>query len=159
MPAPAAREIRCGIQRTLDVLGEKWTLLLVREALWGKTRFAEFRDRLGIAPDVLSDRLRKLVEAGVFERRAYREDGERERDEYLLTPTGRELAPVLSALSRWGDAHLPSGHGPASDFRAIATGEPVRLAFVAGDGHLLGPDDVELVPGPGALSDPRVRNR
>ncbi|MEO8262531.1 MAG: helix-turn-helix domain-containing protein [Pseudolysinimonas sp.] len=159
MPASSAREIRCGIQRTLDVLGEKWTLLLVREALWGKTRFAEFRVRLGIAPDVLTDRLNKLVDAGVLERRPYREAGEREREEYVLTSTGRALAPVLSALSGWGDAYLPTGHGPASDFRETATGAPVQLAFATRDGHLLEPDAVELVPGPGALSDPRVRIR
>jgi len=159
MTTTAAREIRCGIQRTLDVLGEKWTLLLVREALWGKTRFAEFRDRLGIAPDVLTDRLTKLVDAGVFERHPYRDEGSRQREEYLITPTGRDLAPVLSALSGWGDSYLPTGHGPASDFRETANGEPVRLAFVTADGRLLTPDDVELVPGPGALSDPRVRTR
>lgn len=147
------------MQRSLDLLGEKWTLLIVREALWGKTRFAEFRERLGVAPDVLTDRLRKLVDLGVLDRSPYRDAGEREREEYVLTDTGRDLAPVLSALAGWGDTHLPSGHGHASDFAETATGRPVRLAFVTEDGRLLSPDDVELVPGPGALTDPRVTTR
>ena len=98
---------RCSIARSLEVLGQKWSLLIVREAMWGRTRFAEFRARLGVAPDVLTDRLGRLVDAGILERRPYREDGEREREEYVLTDAGRALLPVLAAMSAWGDEYRP----------------------------------------------------
>ena len=84
-PAVNTSTERCSIARSLEVLGQKWSLLIVREAMWGRTRFAEFRARLGVAPDVLTDRLGRLVDAGILERRPYREDGEREREEYVLS--------------------------------------------------------------------------
>ncbi len=82
---------RCSIARSLEVVGQKWSLLILREAFWGRTRFAEFRARLGVAPDVLTDRLGRLVDAGILQRRPYREDGEREREEYVLTEAGPAL--------------------------------------------------------------------
>ena len=97
----------CSIARTLGAVGERWTLLILREASLGATRFAEFRDRLGVAPDVLSDRLATLVTYGVMAREPYREPGARSRSAYQLTPAGRELQVVLSALQQWGDEHLP----------------------------------------------------
>src|SRR5437660_2974975 len=90
-------EDACSIARTLGVVGERWTFLILREAFLGATRFAEFRDRLGVAPDVLSDRLATLVEFGVMAREPYREPGARSRFAYRLTPAGRELQVVLSA--------------------------------------------------------------
>lgn len=147
------REQRCAIARSLEVLGEKWTLLVVREACWGRTRFSEFREALGVAPDVLADRLATLVEIGVMERRPYRVDGGRQREEYVLTPAGDDLRLVLGALSAWGDEHRP-GTGRGSTFVEAATGEPVRLTFVTTGGRTLGPDEVaavrptgDLVPG------------
>ena len=89
--APGAE--RCSIARSLEVLGQKWSLLIVREAMWGRTRFAEFRARLGVAPDVLTDRLGRLVDAGILERSPYRDDGEREREEYVLTHAGKRCSP------------------------------------------------------------------
>lgn len=145
-----AVDTRCSIARSLEVLGQKWSLLIVREALAGRTRYAEFRARLGIAPDVLSDRLSTLVEHGILERRAYREAGERERDEYVLTDAGRDLTPVLVAMLDWGDEHRPTGFGPAALHVEAATGEPVRMAFVTGDGREVAPRDVALTRGPGA---------
>ncbi|MCX2749823.1 helix-turn-helix domain-containing protein [Arthrobacter sp. MI7-26] len=103
---------QCGIARSLEVLGEKWTLLVVRDVRLGFTRFSDIRERLGVAPDVLADRLAKLVDLGVLERRAYRDQGTRTRDEYKLTPSGEELVPVLAALRGWGDRHLPNGLPP-----------------------------------------------
>ncbi|MEZ0446602.1 winged helix-turn-helix transcriptional regulator [Cellulomonas sp. ICMP 17802] len=141
---------RCSIARSLEVLGQKWTLLIVREALAGRTRYAEFRARLGIAPDVLADRLGTLVEHGILERRAYREAGEREREEYVLTEAGRELTPVLVAMLEWGDEHRPTGYGSAALPVDTATGRSVRLAFVADDGREVAAHDVALVRGPGA---------
>jgi len=152
--ALTARNPRCSIARSLEVLGEKWTLLIVREAFWGRTRFAQFRERLGIAPDVLADRLATLVEAGVFERRAYRAEGEREREEYVLTAEGRALQPVLAAFAQWGDQYRPTGFGPAAEYREIGSGRPVRVAFVDPDGHEVADDAVAVVRGPGALPLP-----
>jgi DNA-binding HxlR family transcriptional regulator len=149
--ALTARNPRCSIARSLEVLGEKWTLLIVREAFFGRTRFAEFRERLGVAPDVLADRLGTLVEAGVFERRPYREAGEREREEYVLTEEGRALLPVLGAFVQWGDAYRPTGFGPATRYTDGRSGEAVRLAFVDPTGREVALDDVTVVKGPGAL--------
>lgn len=147
---PKETNARCSVARSLDVLGERWALLIVREAFFGRTRFAELRDALGVAPDVLTARLKRLVEAGVLERRAYREPGARERHSYHLTPAGRDLALVLGAIQQWGDAHAPSGHGPA---RLMRTGDdaPVRVAFVDADGREVDPADVRSIPGPGVL--------
>ena len=91
-------ESSCSIARSLGVLGERWTFLILRDAFLGKTRFAEFRESLGVAPDVLSDRLATLVSHGVMEREPYQEPGARSRSGYRLTPAGRELHVVLSAL-------------------------------------------------------------
>jgi DNA-binding HxlR family transcriptional regulator len=150
-------EIRCSIARTLEVVGDKWSLLVVREAFWGRTRFGEFRERLGVAPDILADRLRKLVEWGIFDVRAYRESGSRPRDEYVLTDRGRDLAPVLAALTAWGDTHRPTPHGPASSFVDSASGRAVTASLVDADLRPVEPRLVELIPGPGARTDPRVR--
>lgn len=136
---------RCSIGRSLEVVGQKWCLLVVREAFLGVTRFADFRRRLGVAPDVLSARLAALVEHGVLERRRYREPGERERDEYVLTPAGEDLLPVLSAMLAWGDAHRPTGRPPVGVSVDRSTGEPVRLAHVRADGTVLEADAVRLV--------------
>lgn len=150
--ALTARNPRCSIARSLEVLGERWTLLVVREAFWGRTRFAEIRDRLGIAPDVLADRLTTLVDAGVLRRRPYRDAGEREREEYVLTEEGHALVPVLAAFVQWGDEFLPTGFGPASLFVDARTGERVHLAFVDASGAEVPSADVHVVRGPGALS-------
>ncbi|GHS85985.1 HxlR family transcriptional regulator [Actinomycetota bacterium] len=146
------KDTRCSIARTLEVVGEKWTLLIVREAFWGRTRFSEFRAALGIAPDVLTCRLATLVEHGVLARQAYREDGARERAEYVLTPAGRELKVVLAALAQWGDEHRPTGFGPAALYVDPDTSERASLQFVRPDGSTLDPDDVSIVRGPGSVT-------
>ncbi len=142
---------RCSIARTLEVVGERWSLLVVREAFRGRTRFAEFRDALGIASDVLTARLRTLVEAGILERRPYQDAGARERYSYHLTPAGVDLRLVLGALQQWGDVHRPSGFGPAAILRSTRDGGTARVAFVDGDDRAVPVTDVVSVPGPGAL--------
>lgn len=135
------------------MLGQKWSLLIVREAMWGRTRFSQFREQLGVAPDVLTDRLARLVEAGVLTRSTYRDDGAREREEYLLTPAGHALRPVLAAFVQWGDEYRPTEFGPAATYVDDATGEPVRLAFVTASDRVVPADDVATLPGPGAVPD------
>ena len=150
MATTTGRDTRCSIARSLEVLGEKWTLLVVREASWGRTRFSEFRDALGVAPDVLADRLATLVEAGVLERRPYREDGGRRREEYVLTAAGDDLRLVLAALQAWGDEHRPLPDRRGARFVETASGEPVTLTFVSPDGRQLPPGTVTAVR-PGAV--------
>ncbi len=138
------RDEPCSISRSLDVLGERWTFLIIREALSGTTRFADFRALLGIAPDVLTNRLATLVSAGVLEKVPYREDGTRQRYEYRLTDAGRELQIVLGALQQWGDAHRPNPAGPTMLRRTVEGDRPVRVAFVDDRDQPLEPAAVEF---------------
>ena len=112
------------------MLGENWTFLILREALTGTTRFAEFRSALGVAADLLSRRLATLVEYGVMDKVPYQEPGSRVRYEYRLTDAGRELEVVLGALQQWGDKHLPRAEGPSIQRRAMRTDRPVHVAFI-----------------------------
>ena len=121
---------RCPIARSLDVLGEKWTLMVVRDALAGSTRFTQFQRSLGIPREVLTARLGSLVEGGVLERHAYKPEGGRARDEYVLTDAGRDLSLVLLALGGWADRHRPSERTSDLDFVDAASGEPVEAVAV-----------------------------
>ncbi|WP_165362679.1 MULTISPECIES: winged helix-turn-helix transcriptional regulator [Promicromonospora] len=149
---PREANARCSVARSLEILGEKWALLIVREAFFGVTRFADFRAHLGVAPDVLTARLEKLVDGGVLERRPYRDQGQRQRDEYVLTEAGAALKTVLAAFVAWGDVHRPSGFGPSVVYVEETTEKPVRVAFLSDDGQELAPEQVTTVPGPGWLS-------
>src|SRR6202047_248328 len=97
----------CPIQRTVEVVGTKSALLILREAYYGTTRFADFCGRVGITRAAAAARLDELVEAGLLTRRPYREPGQRTRDEYLLTAAGTDFMPVVWALFQWGQQHLP----------------------------------------------------
>lgn len=125
-------EDRCPIARSLDVLGEKWTLMIVRDALAGATKFSEFQASLKVPRDVLADRLETLVEGGVLVRRPYKPESGRTRDEYVLTSAGRELSLVLLALGNWADRNRPCPRTPTLEFVETATGERVRPAAVTG---------------------------
>ena len=135
----------CAIARSLGVLGERWTFLILREATLGVTRFAQFRDSLGIAPDVLTERLATLVEYGVLERVAYQEPGSRSRSAYILTPVGRQLAVVLAALQQWGDEHLPWPEGPSMLRRVRDSDRPVHVGFVDDRGREVPAEDVAMI--------------
>jgi DNA-binding HxlR family transcriptional regulator len=135
----------CSIARSLGVLGERWTILILREALSGTTRFADFRTALGVAADVLSDRLATLVSAGVMVREAYQEPGSRSRFGYHLTDAGRELQLVLGSLQQWGDRHLPRPDGPTVQRRSVPTDRPVHVAFIDDEGCQIPPAEVTPV--------------
>src|SRR5215469_998146 len=146
-------ESTCSIARSLGVLGERWTFLILREALLGATRFAEFRDKLGAAPDVLSDRLATLVEYGVMEREPYQEPGARPRLGYKLTPAGEELLVVLAALQQWGDEHLPRPEGPSMLRRVRGTDCPVHVGYLNDQGREVPLADVAVIPASSSVHD------
>jgi DNA-binding HxlR family transcriptional regulator len=136
----------CSIARTLGVVGDRWTLLVVRDIALGLYRFDELLDSLGVASNVLTGRLNRLVDEGVLERVPYRERPR--RFEYRLTKKGRELGVALLALMQWGDRHLSDK--PPRIARRRSDRAPVSVRIVAKDGSPVAADDLELVPGPGA---------
>ena len=136
----------CPVQSTLDLVGEKWTLLILREAsFFEATRFGEFRANLGIASDVLTERLATLVDHGVMEKVPYQEPGSRPRDSYVLTDAGRELSPILGALQQWGDRNLPWPAGPTVIRRLGDSDREAHVAFVDERGREVEIDAVKMV--------------
>ncbi|MGB2918803.1 MAG: helix-turn-helix domain-containing protein [Mycobacterium sp.] len=99
---------QCPIEKTIELLGAKSAMLMLREAYYGTTRFEDFWRRVGVTKAAASARLSDLVEAGLLERRPYREPGQRSRDEYVLTPAGVDFMPVVWAMFAWGQRHLPA---------------------------------------------------
>ena len=137
---------QCSVGRSATILGDRWTLLILREALLGTTRFVDFQTNLGIAPDVLTDRLTTLVEYDVMSRDTYQEPGQRARPAYHLTPAGRELHVIVGAYQQWGDKHLPRPQGPTTTRRATRTNRPVHVAFIDDLGYEVPADDVAAIP-------------
>ncbi|MFB7861156.1 MULTISPECIES: winged helix-turn-helix transcriptional regulator [unclassified Streptomyces] len=142
----------CPVRRALDLVGEKWSLLILRDAFNGVRRYDDFRRHIGLSEAVLADRLRKLVAAGVLRVEPYREPGARTRSQYRLTPKGRDLWPVLLALKQWGDLHAGDPDGTPLDIRHADCGAPVRVEVVcAGEEHAtLSPYEVTVRSGPAA---------
>jgi DNA-binding HxlR family transcriptional regulator len=136
----------CSIARALEVVGERWTLLIVRDVFLGKRRFDELQQSLGIARNVLTDRLSRLVEEGILEKVLYNERPE--RYEYRLTAKGLELNVALTALRQWGDKYLTDA--PPRLLRTRSDRRPVVAALVPKGTAVLGWGDVETVLGPGA---------
>jgi DNA-binding HxlR family transcriptional regulator len=132
----------CSIARTVDVLRDPWSFVVLREALSGVTRFADFKAGLGIASDILTERLNSLVDAGILRREQYQEPGSRARFSYHVTETGAELQVVLGALQQWGDAHLPWSEGPTVLRMSSRTGRPLHVAFVDDRGREVAAEDV-----------------
>jgi DNA-binding HxlR family transcriptional regulator len=150
-----ARETRareqCSIRRALDVAGNRSALLIMREALYGTTRFDDFAGRAGISEPVTATRLRDLVDHGLLRREPYREPGQRTRMAYRLTDMGADLVPVLIALMNWGDRWLADADGPVA-VRHRGCGGAVRaelrcVASPCAAGHRLDAQDLELGPG------------
>lgn len=133
----------CPVARSLDVMGDRWALLIVRDALDGMRRFGEFQKSLSVARNILADRLRKLVDAGVLETRPA-SDGT-SYEEYALTPKGQGLFPVIVGLRQWGEAHLFAPDDAHSLMVEQASGKPIRrLALLDTRGRELGPDEVKV---------------
>jgi DNA-binding HxlR family transcriptional regulator len=144
-------DMTCSIARTLDIAGEWWSPLILRDVHLGITRFDDLRRDLGISRKVLAERLERLVEQGVLERRAYSEHPP--RHDYLLTEKGRELVAVLLAMVAWGDRWTAEDAGPPILLRHQACGELTHAEIrCARCGEPLRADEVTVEPGPGGGS-------
>lgn len=140
--------------RALEQVGERWTLLVVRDAFYGVRRYRDFLAHLDVPRAVLSERLRTLVDIGVLEKRRYQDSPP--RDEYLLTAMGVELWPVVYALSQWGERHF-SAAGPRRIFSHSHCGTRLDTAGACPEcGQVVRAGDIEVRPGPGA--DPTWRD-
>ena len=148
-------DMSCPIARSLDLVGEWWSLLIIREAFWGTRRFGEFEANLGIAPNVLTQRLARLVEGGILQVVSESQNGR--ALEYRLSPKGIELSPILVALAQWGDRHLPRAEGPATRIVERATGQDVApITVMSASGRPLKPQEIAVIEGPGV--DPQERD-
>jgi DNA-binding HxlR family transcriptional regulator len=138
----------CPIARSLDALGEWWSLLILRDAFIGLTRFDEFQQSLGIAPNMLTRRLKRLTEAGLLERHAYSQRPL--RHEYRLTASGREVFPILAALGAWGGRHATGGK-VLVQVAGRADGQPMEPVLVdRRSGTPITPETAEFRLGPDA---------
>ena len=142
--------------RAMEVVGDRWSILILREAYYGVKRFDEFEYYVGIAPNILSTRLKKLVDAGVMTRVPLPEHSG--RYEYILTEKGRDFFPAYLALKKWGDDWLAEPKGPQVVFRDRSNGRPIAYpALVSARGKPLELEDIEIVAGAGAVPFNRKR--
>jgi len=148
--------MRCSVAGALELIGDRWTLLVLRDLGLGLSKFDEFQDSSGIANTTLSTRLKHLEENGIVARTRYRERPP--RDEYRLTAKGRDLWKVLTALREWGDRWDASGYGaPTIEVVDRKTGRELRLALVDPETRRAVPRDrITLRPGPGADASVRA---
>lgn len=142
----------CSVARTLEVVGDKWTLLVLRDAFYGVRRFEDFARDLGIARNVLTDRLGRLVDAGVLERRQY--ERRPPRSEYRLTPKGRDLLPVILTMLHWGDTWQPEdGDGPTDLVHEDCGTVTHAVTVCATCNETLTPFNVRVEPLPPAIEE------
>lgn len=150
-PALAWSVDNCTLGRAMAILGERWTVVVLREVFLGVRRFDDIRRHAGIPRQVLSNRLARLVAEGILRREPYQPEGSRVRHEYRLTDKGLELQPILLAISHWGDRHLADPGGPPTVF--VHRGEceePVHVEVRCAAGHRIeDPRQVATRPGPG----------
>src|SRR6266446_507413 len=134
----------CNLARSFELIGDRWTLLILRSALYGVRRFDDFHADLEIPRSVLSNRLAGLVATGIMERREYREEGQRARIEYPLTEMGRKLSLPFMAMTQWADKWLGDGDSPLK-LRSRSSGQKLTVALVDERGKLAKRSDVEMV--------------
>jgi DNA-binding HxlR family transcriptional regulator len=148
-------DMNCSIAQSLEIVGEWWTLLIVRESFLGVRRFDDFQERLGISRNVLTQRLAKLVDAGILERVQYSERPP--RDEYRLTEKGVDLWPVLTTLRQWGDRWATPPAGPPTQMVHKTCGEVASAQMVCSEcGEPLDARSVRATAGPGADDEIRA---
>ena len=142
-------DMHCSVAQCLEVVGEWWSLLIVRDVFLGVTRFDQFQERLGISRNVLNQRLNRLVEADVLQKVPYSDHPP--RYDYRLTAKGRDLWPVLTAMRQWGDKHA-APDGPPLHLVHKACGKVSHAVLTCSScGERLTARDVRVVPGPGDL--------
>jgi DNA-binding HxlR family transcriptional regulator len=144
----------CTLGRAMEILGEKWTFIVLRELFMGLRRFDDLRVRTGIPRQVLTNRLAGLVDSGLLRREPYQEPGARAREEYRLTQAGLDLYPAIVALREWGDRYLGGPEGPPLLNAHRGCGELVHVSMRCEAGHEVTPREVEPRLGPGIR--PRV---
>jgi DNA-binding HxlR family transcriptional regulator len=137
----------CSIARALEMVGDRWTMLVIREAFMGTRRFDDYQRNLGCARNVLTDRLNRLVEVGILRKERYQERPP--RHEYRLTRQGVELWPAMMTLKTWGDKHLAPDGPPMLVLHRDCGGELDERLHCTSCGAELGPADVYVEPGPG----------
>ncbi len=153
--ARIANEV-CSVARAMDAIGDRWSILLLREAYYGVKRFDDFERYVGLASNILSARLKKLTEAGIMTRVRLPEHAG--RYEYVLTDKGRDFFPVYLALKKWGDDWLAEPAGPQVIFNDRENGQEIVYPdFRTAGGKSLRLEDIEVVAGPGAVSFNRHR--
>jgi DNA-binding HxlR family transcriptional regulator len=147
---------QCSMARAMAVVGDRWSILILREAYYGSRRFDEFERYIGIAPNILSNRLKRFVDAGIMKRVPLPEHSS--RYDYVLTEKGRDFFPAYLALKKWGDDWLAEPEGPQVVFRERAAGRPIEYPkLLTSDGKPLRLEDVEVVAGRGAVAFNRER--
>ena len=138
--------MNCSLAQTLSIVGERWTLLILRDAFFGAKRFSQFEKSLGIAKNILTARLNMLVEEGIMERRDPEDGG---RTEYVLTDQGLDLQPILLSMTHWGDKYRPHPKGDRLVFVDREEGRPIQPMTVRSeDGRALRPKQIKATPGP-----------
>ncbi|MER5915288.1 helix-turn-helix domain-containing protein [Streptomyces sp. NPDC001982] len=142
----------CSVAATLGLIGERWTLLILREVFAGLHRFDEIAEHLGVSRRVLTERLGQLVDAGLLERRSYQEAGRRARQEYHLTSPAHDLQWILAALLQYGDTHLGGPEGPPTLLNHAGCGGQVHVELRCSCGQEVSSSEVEPITGPGAVS-------
>jgi DNA-binding HxlR family transcriptional regulator len=153
-----SKAIRCSIARALGQVGERWSLLIIREAIMGSTRFDEFHERIGVARNILNNRLEALVEHGVMARTPSTDNARIHH--YTLTAKGEALLPVLVTLMQWGDQWLHADIGAPIVLVETKTKKPIsRMSLAAQDGRPLARTDIDITAGPGATIAMRRRLR
>jgi len=140
----------CPINRAMGIVGSRSAMLIMREAFYGTSRFDDFVRRVEMAPATASTHLRALTDAGLLERRPYREPGGRTRDEYALTPAGTDLMPVVLGLFEWGRRHTDVQ--PLVDLVHAGCGQPGEVHVRCAAGHEFGPAELEWRPAAAAES-------
>ncbi len=144
--SPVSRR-HCNLAKSFDLIGDRWTLLILRSALYGVRRFDDFQAELDVPRSVLSKRLANLVESGIMERRTYRERGQRARVEYPLTRMGETLGLPFMAMTAWGDRWLGRGVSPLT-LRSRSTGRRLSVELVDERGKRATRGDIEVVVHP-----------
>ena len=144
---------RCSLSRSLDLVGDWWSPLILRDIFLGLDRFDAIAEDLGLSRNLLTTRLKDLVDGGIVRRERYSEHPPRDR--FVLTEAGRELAPIFAALTAWGDRWVAPEAGPPLVFKHRGRGHRlVPRVSCSHCGEAIDADDLEPIPGPGAAKGP-----